>query len=146
MILIKERELDLWEKRFEEKQGKQPLKIIVMKLTKKDRRLRIKKRIRKVLFGTTHIPRLTVFRSNKEIYASIINDELNQTICSTSSLSKSFKNDGNKIQQSEEVGKNIAKLALSKGVKECCFDRNGYLYHGRVKSLAESARKEGLKF
>jgi large subunit ribosomal protein L18 len=136
----------LWEKRFEEKQGKQPLKIIVMKLTKKDRRLRIKNRIRKVLFGTTHIPRLTVFRSNKEIYASIINDELNQTICSTSSLSKSFKNDGNKIQQSEEVGKNIAKLALSKGVKECCFDRNGYLYHGRVKSLAESARKEGLKF
>lgn len=117
-----------------------------MKLTKKDRRLRIKKRIRKVLFGTTNIPRLTVFRSNKEIYASIINDELNQTICSTSSLSKSFKNDGNKIQQSEEVGKNIAKLALSKGVKECCFDRNGYLYHGRVKSLAESARKEGLKF
>ena len=136
----------MWEKRFEEKQGKQPLKIIVMKLTKKDRRLRIKNRIRKVLFGTTHIPRLTVFRSNKEIYASIINDELNQTICSTSSLSKSFKNDGNKIQQSEEVGKNIAKLALSKGVKECCFDRNGYLYHGRVKSLAESARKEGLKF
>jgi len=136
----------LWEKRFEEKQEKQPLKIIVMKLTKKDRRLRIKNRIRKVLFGTTHIPRLTVFRSNKEIYASIINDELNQTICSTSSLSKSFKNDGNKIQQSEEVGKNIAKLALSKGVKECCFDRNGYLYHGRVKSLAESARKEGLKF
>jgi len=117
-----------------------------MKLTKKDRRLRIKNRIRKVLFGTTNIPRLTVFRSNKEIYASIINDELNQTICSTSSLSKSFKNDGNKIQQSEEVGKNIAKLALSKGVKECCFDRNGYLYHGRVKSLAESARKEGLKF
>ena len=134
------------EKRFEEKQEKQPLKIIVMKLTKKDRRLRIKNRIRKVLFGTTNIPRLTVFRSNKEIYASIINDELNQTICSTSSLSKSFKNDGNKIQQSEEVGKNIAKLALSKGVKECCFDRNGYLYHGRVKSLAESARKEGLKF
>ncbi len=117
-----------------------------MKLTKKDRRLRIKKRIRKVLFGTTNIPRLTVFRSNKEIYASIINDELNQTICSASSLSKSFKNNGNKIQQSEEVGKNIAKLALSKGVKQCCFDRNGYLYHGRVKSLAESARKEGLKF
>ncbi len=134
------------EKGFEEKQEKQPLKIIVMRLTKNDRRLRIKRRIRKVLFGTASIPRLTVFRSNKEIYASIINDELNQTICATSSLSKSFKNNGNKIKQSEEVGKSIAKLALSKGVKECCFDRNGYLYHGRVKSLAESARKEGLKF
>ena len=75
-----------------------------MKLTKNNRRLRIKRRIRKILFGTADVPRLTVFRSNKEIYASIINDELNQTICSTSSLSKSFKNDGNKIQQSEEVG------------------------------------------
>ena len=115
-----------------------------MKLTKQYRRARIKKRIRKILFGTSDIPRLTVFRSNKEIYASIINDELNQTICSTSSLSKSLK--GNKVKQSEEVGKNIAKMALSKGVKQCCFDRNGYLYHGRVKSLAESARKEGLKF
>lgn len=115
-----------------------------MKLTKQYRRARIKKRIRKILFGTSDIPRLTVFRSNKEIYASLINDELNQTICSTSSLSKSFK--GNKVKQSEEVGKNIAKMALSKGVKQCCFDRNGYLYHGRVKSLAESARKEGLKF
>ncbi len=117
-----------------------------MKLTKQGRRLRIKRRIRKILFGTASIPRLTVFRSNKEIYASIINDDLNQTICATSSLSKSFKNNGTKIKQSEEVGKNIAKLALSKGIKECCFDRNGYLYHGRIKSLAESARKEGLKF
>jgi len=136
----------LLEKEYVEKQGKQRLKIIVMKLTKQARRLRIKKRIRKVLFGTSSIPRLTVFRSNKEIYASIINDDLNQTICATSSLVKSFKNNGNKIKQSEEVGKNIAKLALSKGIKQCCFDRNGYLYHGRVKSLAESARKEGLKF
>ncbi len=117
-----------------------------MKLTKNNRRLRIKRRIRKILFGTADVPRLTVFRSNKEIYASVVNDENSQTICSTSSLTKDFKNKGNKIEQSVEVGKNIAKLALSKGVKECCFDRNGYLYHGRVKSLAESARKEGLKF
>ena len=117
-----------------------------MTVSKQKRRAKIKKRIRGLIHGDSTFPRLTVFRSNKEIYASIINDELNQTICSASSLSKSFKNNGNKIQQSEEVGKNIAKLALSKGVKQCCFDRNGYLYHGRVKSLAESARKEGLKF
>ena len=103
-------------------------------------------RIKKILFGTSSIPRLTVFRSNKEIYASIINDELSQTLCSSSSLSKGFKISGNKIKQSEGVGKNIAKLALSKGIEKCCFDRNGYLYHGRVKSLAESARIEGLKF
>ncbi len=117
-----------------------------MKMSKKERRLRIKRRIKKILFGTSSSPRLTIFRSNKEIYASIINDELNTTICAASSLSKGFKNPGNKIKQSEEVGKNIAKLALSKGVETCCFDRNGYLYHGRVKSLAESARKAGLKF
>jgi len=117
-----------------------------MKLSKKERRLRIKRRIKKILFGTSNSPRLTIFRSNKEIYASIVNDELNTTLCSTSSLSKGFKNSGNKTEQSEEVGKNIAKLAISKGIETCCFDRNGYLYHGRVKSLAESARKEGLKF
>ena len=117
-----------------------------MALLKKDRRLRIKKRVRKIIFGTSECPRLTVFRSNKEIYASLIDDVLGKVLCSTSSLSKDFKSTGTKVEKSKEVGKKIAELAMSSGFKKCCFDRNGYLYHGRVKSLAEGAREAGLKF
>jgi large subunit ribosomal protein L18 len=117
-----------------------------MALLKKDRRLRIKKRVRKIIIGTSECPRLSVFRSNKEIYASLIDDVLGKVLCSTSSLSKDFKSTGTKVEKSKEVGKKIAELAMSSGFKECCFDRNGYLYHGRVKSLAEGAREAGLKF
>ena len=117
-----------------------------MALLKKDRRLRIKKRVRKIIFGTSECPTLTVFRSNKEIYASLIDDVLGKVLCSTSSLSKDFKSTGTKVEKSKEVGKKFAELAMSSGFKKCCFDRNGYLYHGRIKALAESARENGLKF
>ena len=117
-----------------------------MALLKKDRRLRIKRRVRKIVFGTSERPRLTVFRSNKEIYASLVDDTIGKVLCSTSSLSKAFKSTGTKIEKSKDVGKKIAELAISKGINECCFDRNGYLYHGRVKSLADGAREAGLKF
>ena len=110
------------------------------------RRIKIKKRIRSIIKGTADFPRLTVFRSNKEIYASLIDDLMGKILCSTSSLSKDFNATGTKVEKSKEVGKKIGELAKSKGITSCCFDRNGYLYHGRVKSLAEGAREAGLKF
>jgi len=117
-----------------------------MALLKKHRRLKIKRRVRKIAFGTSECPRLTVFRSNKEIYASLIDDVVGKVLCSTSSLSKDFNSTGTKVEKSKEVGKIIGELAKAKGIISCCFDRNGYLYHGRVKSLAEGAREAGLKF
>ena len=118
-----------------------------MALTKSERRLRIRRRIRKVVTGTAQKPRLSVFRSNKEIYASIVDDTKGVTICAASSLDKSLsKKNGTKTEQANLVGSLIAERAISKGVKKCAFDRNGYLYHGRIKSLADSARESGLKF
>ena len=94
--------------------------------------------------------RLSVFRSNKHIYCQIIDDQNNTTLLSSSTLDrelrKKIKSTGTKVEKSKEVGKKIAELAMSSGFKKCCFDRNGYLYHGRVKSLAEGAREAGLKF
>lgn len=113
---------------------------------KLSRRERIKKGIRKRLSGSSSRPRLSVYRSNKGIYAQIINDETGSTIVSASSLSKDFSATGTKIEQSVAVGKLVAEKALAAGVKEVVFDRNGYLYHGRVKSLAEGAREGGLVF
>ena len=108
------------------------------------RRNRIKKRIRKVVVGNTTSPRLTVYRSNKDIYAQLIDDTKGVTIGSASSLKDDAK--VNKIDQAKTVGKKIAEIALAKGIKNVHFDRNGYLYHGRVKSLADSAREAGLIF
>lgn len=113
---------------------------------KLSRRDRIKKGIRKRLTGSDERPRLSVFRSNKGIYAQVINDVDGNTIASASSLSKEFTGKGNKIEQSLEVGKLVAEKAIAAGVKQVVFDRNGYLYHGRVKSLAEGAREGGLVF
>lgn len=113
---------------------------------KLSRRERIKRGIRKRLTGSTERPRLTVFRSNKGIYAQIIDDNSGKTIVSASSLSKDFTADGTKSDQSKAVGKSVAEKALAAGVSEVVFDRNGYLYHGRVKSLAEGAREAGLIF
>ena len=113
---------------------------------KLSRRDRIKKGIRKRLTGSGNRPRLSVYRSNKGIYAQIINDVTGSTIVSASSLSKDFTGKGNKSDQSIAVGKLIAEKAIAAGVKEVVFDRNGYLYHGRVKSLAEGAREAGLVF
>jgi large subunit ribosomal protein L18 len=117
-----------------------------MALSKLERRLRIKKRIRKVSFGTAERPRLAVFRSNKEIYAQIINDTDGVTLVTASSRDKGVSVDGNKIDQAAAVGKALAEKAVAKGISEVAFDRGGNLYHGRVKSLAESAREGGLKF
>ncbi|RZK47123.1 MAG: 50S ribosomal protein L18 [Pedobacter sp.] len=113
---------------------------------KLSRRDRIKKGIRKRLTGSENRPRLSVFRSNKGIYAQIINDVTGNTLASASTLSKDFAGKGNKIEQSIAVGKLIAEKAIAAGVKEVVFDRNGYLYHGRIKSLAEGAREGGLVF
>ena len=111
------------------------------------KRVKIKKRIRKVVFGTNDKPRLTVFRSNKEIYAQIIDDTSSKTIVASSSKDKDLKlKTTNKIEVSKIVGDSIAKKALKAGVKNVSFDRNGYLYHGRVKSLADGARDAGLNF
>ncbi len=113
---------------------------------KLSRRDRIKKGIRKKLSGSESRPRLSVYRSNKGIYAQIINDVTGNTIVSASSLSKDFTATGTKINQSQAVGKLVAEKALAAGVKEVVFDRSGYLYHGRIKSLADGAREGGLVF
>ena len=119
-----------------------------MSFNKTNRRNRIKKRIRKIILGTNKKPRLSVFRSNKEIYSQIINDSNGETIISASSREKvivDIKN-SNKVLIAENVGKLLAEKALKKGIKDVIFDRGGYLYHGRVKSLAQGARSGGLKF
>ena len=118
-----------------------------MALTKNERRQRIKSRIRKTVTGTDAQPRLAVFRSNKEIYAQLINDTTGETIASASSRDKDLSTTkGTKTEVATLVGKSIAKKALKAGVSNITFDRGGYLYHGRVKSLAEGAREAGLKF
>tara|TARA_A200000113_G_scaffold205697_1_gene202137 strand:- start:3568 stop:3921 length:354 start_codon:yes stop_codon:yes gene_type:complete len=113
---------------------------------KSNRRARIKKRIRKNISGTSTRPRLSVFRSNKQIYAQVIDDVKGVTITSASSNVKDSAQKVNKTDQAKLIGKEIAENASKAGIKEVVFDRNGYLYHGRVKALAESARENGLKF
>ncbi|MGO1244556.1 MAG: 50S ribosomal protein L18 [Sphingobacterium sp.] len=113
---------------------------------KTNRRERIKKGIRKNLTGSVERPRLSVFRSNKGIYAQLIDDTTGKTIVSASSISKDFAGSGNKVEQSKAVGKLVAEKAVAAGINKVVFDRNGYLYHGRVKSLAEGAREGGLDF
>lgn len=108
-----------------------------------DRRVRIKFRVRNKISGTAARPRLCVFRSNKQIYAQVINDENGTTIVSASSLGMDKMP---KKEQAAIVGEKIAKLAIEAGIKEVVFDRNGYLYHGRVQEVANGARKGGLKF
>ncbi len=119
-----------------------------MALSKRERRLRIKKRIRKKINGTAEMPRLSVFRSNKHIYVQLVNDVVSETLINVSSKEKDIaeKNSANKIELAELVGKTIAEKAKKKNITSVIFDRNGYLYHGRVKALAEAARKGGLKF
>ncbi|MEM7381117.1 MAG: 50S ribosomal protein L18 [Bacteroidota bacterium] len=118
-----------------------------MGLTKTERRLRIRRRIRKVSFGTSERPRLSVFRSNKEIYAQIIDDTKGETLASASSRDKELsKAKGTKSEIAAEVGKAIAEKAQKAGVETVAFDRGGNLYHGRIKALADGAREAGLKF
>ncbi len=119
-----------------------------MGLTKLERRQRIKKRVRKHISGTDTKPRLSVFRSNRQIYVQAIDDLHGVTLASASSLEKEIteKLKGDKKEQARLVGELIAKRLVEKGITEAVFDRNGYLYHGRVKELADAARKGGLKF
>ena len=111
---------------------------------KLERRSKIKARIRKKISGTAERPRLTVFRSNTQIYAQLIDDVNGVTLASASSLGN--KDKVTKTEQAAVVGKLIAKNAVAAGIQEVVFDRNGYLYHGRVKQLADAAREGGLKF
>ena len=111
-----------------------------------ERRQRIKYRIKKTVSGTPERPRLVVFRSNSEIYAQIIDDTKGVTLVAASSRDKDLKATGTKTEKAKEVGQAIAKKALAAGIESISFDRGGYLYHGRVKSLAEGAREGGLKF
>ena len=117
-----------------------------MGLSKSDRKLRIRRRIRKVSFGTEARPRLSVFRSNKEIYAQLIDDNAGKTIAAASSRDKDIDAKGTKTEIATTVGKVIAEKAKKAGVEAVAFDRGGNLYHGRVKALAEGAREAGLKF
>ncbi len=118
-----------------------------MALSKYERRERLRMRIRKTVAGTQSRPRLAVFRSNKEIYAQIIDDVNGKTITAASSRDKDIDASKlNKVEAAKLVGKAIAEKAVKAGVETIAFDRGGYLYHGRVKSLAEGAREGGLKF
>ncbi len=113
-------------------------------LTKLEKRLKIKKRVRGKVEGTKECPRLTVYRSNKQIYAQIVDDIAGETLASASSLKIEDKLP--KKEVAAKVGELIAHQAIEAGVQNVAFDRNGYLYHGRVKELANAARKAGLKF
>jgi large subunit ribosomal protein L18 len=120
---------------------------MAVKSRKEYRRLRIRKRIRKIISGTQNRPRMTVFRSNKEIYVQLVDDLAGKTLLSASSQSEEIQSQKTtKIEQAKLVGKLIAGKAVQAGITQVVFDRNGYLYHGRVKSLAEAAREGGLKF
>lgn len=113
-------------------------------ISKSNRREKIHTKIRSKIFGTSEKPRMSVFRSNKQIYVQIIDDVNGNTLVSASS--KEVKETGNKCDVSKQVGKAIAEKASSKGIENVVFDRGGFLYHGRVKALADAAREAGLKF
>ena len=117
-----------------------------MSLSKSERRQRIQYRIRKIVSGTAARPRLSVFRSNKEIYAQVIDDVNGVTLLATSSRDKGVDIKGTSVEIATEVGKLVAEKALKAGIDTVTFDRGGYLYHGRIKLLAEGARAAGLKF
>lgn len=115
-----------------------------MAITKSDRRNRIKLGTRRNLAGTAEVPRVSVFRSNKSIYAQIIDDNAGHTLVAASS--NDLKKVGSTVSQSKEVGMKLAEKAKAAGIEKVVFDRSGYKYHGRVKALAEGAREGGLKF
>lgn len=117
-----------------------------MKKTKEESRTRIHMRIRKKVNGTADRPRLAVFRSNKAIYAQLIDDLSGNVLTAVSSGTLTDKSGINKVDQAKAVGKLIAEKAKDKSIESIVFDRSGYLYHGRIKALAEGAREAGLKF
>jgi large subunit ribosomal protein L18 len=115
-----------------------------MSITKDSRRLRIRRGIRNKISGTSERPRLSVFKSNKAIYAQLIDDSQGTTLASTSSAELGVKN--NTIEHSKNVGTKLAEKAKAAGIENVVFDRGGYQYHGQIKALAEGAREGGLKF
>ena len=119
-------------------------------VSKAERRLRRQSRVRKKIRGSSEMPRLCVSRTNKHVYAQIIDDTMGSTLAEASSLSKDFRSESGSLGGNKKgaalVGEAIAKRALEKGIKKVVFDRNGFLYHGRVKSLSEAARAAGLEF
>ena len=119
---------------------------MVNKRDKNVQRLRRHARVRAKVSGTAERPRLAVYRSNKNISAQLIDDVNGVTLASASSMDKGFEGNGGNIEGARKVGEMIAKNAADKGISEVVFDRGGYLYHGRVKELAEGARENGLKF
>lgn len=120
--------------------------MVAKRLTGRSRR---KQRVRKKVHGTAERPRLTVYRSLRHIYAQVINDNTGQTLAAASTLSKELrekvKTTGN-TEAAKAVGELLAQTALDRGIKRVVFDRNGFLYHGRIKTLAEAARQKGLEF
>ena len=110
------------------------------------KRIHRHKRVRGKVSGTAEKPRMSVYRSEKNIYVQLIDDVKGVTLCSASSLDKAFEGDGGNKEGAKKVGELIAKRALDKGIETVVFDRGGYLYHGRVKELADGAREAGLKF
>lgn len=115
-----------------------------MALTKVQKRIRIKRRVRGKISGSADLPRLTVYKSNKEIYAQLVDDAAGKTLASVSS--RALETKGSKTEVSTAVGKAIAEKAKEAGISAVVFDRNGFVYHGRIKALADSAREAGLKF
>ena len=120
---------------------------MISKVSKNETRQKRHLRIRQTLVGTAVKPRLNVFRSNKQIYAQIIDDTTGRTLCSASSLDKELAlTNGSNIEAATQVGTLVAKRALALNIEAVVFDRGGYLYHGRIKALADAARAAGLKF
>ena len=119
---------------------------MVSRVDTNKKRIRRHKRVRGKIFGTAQKPRLCVFRSLKNIYAQVIDDENGKTLASASSLDKELNQYGGNKEAAKLVGQAVAKAALEKGITEVVFDRGGYIFHGRVQALAEGAREAGLKF
>lgn len=119
---------------------------MITKANRNEARKRRHVRVRGRVFGTPERPRLNVFRSNKHIYAQLIDDTVGHTIAAASSLEKGFEGNGGNVDGARQVGRLIAERAIEKGYKKVVFDRGGYLYHGRVQALADAAREAGLEF
>lgn len=117
-----------------------------MALNKVQKRIRIKRRVRGKISGSAELPRLSVYKSNKEIYAQLIDDKSGKTLAAASSREKGVDAKGTKSEVSANVGKAIAEKAIAAGIEQVVFDRNGFVYHGRVKALADGAREGGLQF
>ena len=119
---------------------------MVTKISKNDNRERIHKRIRRRLIGTAERPRLTVFRSTAHTYAQVIDDSAGSTVVSASTAGSGFEGSGGNVAAAKAIGQQIAQRAIEKGIKKVVFDRSGYIYHGRIKALADAAREAGLEF